>query len=282
MNCTEFEIAAEYAVETRTSLAAVALAHLSTCGECRRAWELQQQLDVVIGAWRSVQPGVGLADGVLAEIAGTVGSNGWDLWDECDQWDDGNEELSEVRDRRVPTWDERLRSSFSELQANSGNFNGATVRHGMSDDQSAPVTRPTTRSGALVIASAAACLVFAVLFASQFGVNDGNNLAGNRQGRTSDVVVADTALDVSSTLTEVFSDLKSEYREMASETTAMAKDMVDAIPHRLDVSSRPDSDKIELHPNSSDMARILEPIGSRVESAFGFLWNAIPSELPSG
>lgn len=247
MNCTEFEIAAQRAVETRNSLAQPAVEHLATCADCRQAWELQRWLNETIDVWRMVQPSMGLADAVLAELATSGGSDGSHSWDSDD----------------------------SHSAASTG-AQGRTV------SRSTSAAGRQNRSAAFAMVAVAACLVIAALFASQFGGNAGHELARTGRGQKAEVAQSDARLDVSRTLTEVFSDLKTEYREMANETTAIAREMVIAFPQRVDISALPQSSTTELLPDSSDMVRMLEPIGSRVESAFGFLWNAIPSELPSG
>jgi hypothetical protein len=280
MNCTEFEIAAESAVETRNPLIAAAIEHLSTCAECRHSWELQQQLNAVIEAWQTVQPSAGLADSVLAELAAPGGGVGRDSFKERDLKDaeekrDQGQELSGM-------WDERPCSSTS---ASIENRAGAINLAGPGTGPVYPATmgpNQKTRSAAFAIAAVAACMVVAALFATRFDVNGRDDLAEIPHPKTTEVAKTDVPLDLSSTLNEVFSDLKTEYHEMASETKAMAREMVIALPHRVDAVAVPDSENVELLPNSSDMVRMLEPIGSRVESAFGFLWNAIPSELPSG
>jgi len=251
MNCIEFEAAVEHAVETREPLAPTMLEHTSTCTDCRQFWEVQQQLDAVIVAWRSAKPPVELVGAVLVELAKPFGADSL---------------------RRIES-----RLEQDDLWANeviSGSRTNAI--------QAPSATTRKSQSGHLAMASVAACVAFAVVFATQFSGQDRHELARAPQTRMIDRNDVNAPVDVSSTLTAVFSDLRSEYREMASETTSVAREMVNAIPHRVPVSALPVRDEIDLRPNPSDVVRMWQPIGSRVESALGFLWQAIPSEVPSG
>lgn len=274
MNCTEFEIAAECAVESRSSLVPAAIEHISACTECRRSWELQQQLNAVINAWRTVQPSAGFADVVFAELTIPDGVRGQELSKEKalrdENWDFAD------------TWDERPRSPSSAFVENRTDAIALAGRDSGLDCRTTTSVDQKNRSGAFPIAAAAVCLAVAALFTTRFGRDSADELTNAPQQQTTSVAKTDVPPDLSSTLTEVFSDLKTEYHEMASETKAMAREMVISLPHRVDTQAAPDSENVELLPNSDDMVRMLEPIGSRVESAFGFLWNTIPSKLPAG
>ena len=95
-------------------------------------------------------------------------------------------------------------------------------------------------------------------------------------------ISANSPIDLPLTLTEVFSDLRSEYRDLASETTSVARDLVNGLPVRVEVPVRPQPDVVVFGPTANDVGRIWRPIGSRVESALSFLWQTVPSEVPSG
>lgn len=254
MNCIEFESAVERAVETRMPLPSALLEHAARCAECQKLWEQQRQLDEAITAWRSVMPRKSLADAVLAELALPVRLDNQDVLDDfaiCDE-----SEISLV-DLKPQSFAMPVRSATEAKQ----------------------------RSGLLALTSVAACMIVAVVFTSQYARRDldpARNLASERPKSQSDLKVVESNVDVSSTLTAVFSDLQSEYRGMADETTAVAREMVNAIPHPIAVSVLPDSDPISLHPNPDDLGRMWKPIGAGVESAFGFLWQTVPSQVPSG
>lgn len=283
MNCIEFELAAEHAIETRDPLSPAASEHLSACAVCRQSWELQQQLDVVIDAWRLVQPSASMTDAVLMELAspaGRVDNPTAGEWEE----DLGPLPLGTLPgEPEIPgTWDERLSAPSFGMRPAIGQVTGPISSRFTTPGQSTTANSQKVRSGTVAMIAVAACMVIAGMLMTRLGRVDVNELSRTRGIGSIEVAKSDPPLDLSGTLTEVFSDLKSEYREMADDTRSMARDMVSAIPYRVEVSAFPESDKIELLPDSSEMVRILQPIGSRVETAFGFLWNAIPKEIPPG
>lgn len=272
MNCTEFEVALERAVETREPLATTTLEHVANCAACREIWEAQQRLNAAIVAWKFAVPPTGLADAVLAKLA----------WE-----DDSHAESSSFWEGEALA--EPSSSWEGEAPAEPSSPLKATVQppvqrvsplHGSAG--ASPSRNREARSGLLVMATVAACLVVAVVFTAQFSRNPNHNLAQNIRFQPVNSIGSDLPVDVTGTLTTVMSDLQTEYREMANETTAMAWDMVSGIPHPVSVSTIPISDDIELLPKSDDMVRILQPIGNGVESALGFLWKAIPGEVPPG
>ncbi len=254
MNCIEFEAALEQAVERHEPLDPATLEHTNHCAGCRVVWEQHQRLDAAIVAWRFAAPPAGLVDSILAELAKPVASV--DLDDQeffVDVDVDANDEEL-VTDG---THSARRVSKFAPMNSVAGR----------------------SRSRGLAIASAAACLLVAVISLYQFSGKNGQEVVRRSPDRITRPMVADVAMDLPGTLTAVLSDLRTEYREMASETTSVAREIVKAIPRPVSVSVMPDTDEIQLHPNSNDMARIFSPIGSRVESAFGFLWQAVPTTL---
>ena len=253
MNCIEFEAAIEHAVEVRQRLPSVSLEHTASCADCQALLERHRQLDTAIVAWRASKPRPGLADAVLAELALPVRLGDRDAMEDLKNYND-----------------------FSSVEAV---FEPRSVSVQI-DSRAKRKARPAQ----LAMVSVAACLFAAVVFVTRYAGRNHQN--GHEMTRISPVQVREFAVvdqppDVSGTLTAVFSDLRSEYREMASETSAVAREMVNAIPHRVSVSALPDPDEIRLHSSSNEMGSIWKPIGNRVESALGFLWQAIPSEVPS-
>ena len=247
MNCTEFKTAVERAAEIREPLTPDALAHVSTCSECRSVLAIDQQLDAVIAAWRHAEPPTKLVDAVLAELSNP-------LWQ-----DDLQEinELSKIEDEELVTVGQSIEST----------------------------PRRRNRSRVLVIASLSVCLLIAVVSIGLYSGARSPHLGDLAQAThlgDSDPSLADSSMDVSETLVELLFDLQSEYREMATETTSAAREMVNAIPQRVSASMMPDPDEIDLLPSSSDVRRMWKPIGNRVGTAFSFLWQTVPSEVPSG
>lgn len=249
MNCTEFEAAIERSIENREPFAAALLRHAESCVGCRAILDQQQQLDLAISAWRTAQPSALLVDAVLAELAN-------------------------------PIWEE----DPEIVRLLAGRADGSIALEIPVERGSTPL-KPTTdrrsRTAGWAVVSAAACL-FVVASIVLNTANQSTDFARNSAQRTT-VVAAKPVVDVSGTLTAVLSDLQSEYQEMASETTSVARDVVKAIPAApVAVSVLSGSDDIGFLPDSSGVERIWQPIGSSVETAFGFLWQAVPSQSPSG
>ena len=141
--------------------------------------------------------------------------------------------------------------------------------------------RRAVRSSTAALFSVAVCLCIAILvFVQKPVIVDG--LARTNHSTTIETVTNDLPLSVSQTLTSVLSDLRSEYRELANETTSAARELVSSIPHSVSVSLTTDSIDTDPLPTSEDVARAWKPFGRGVEHALGFIWNAVPSEIPSG
>ena len=247
MNCIEFEAALERGIETREPLVSSAIEHAAVCSDCRIDWDIHRQLDAVIAVWRPVEPPLNLvdsdfADSVLAELTMPIVTNG--------------------------------------LLANMV-MNGHRATPVQSNSRTS-ASVPRGRSSGFAIASVAVCLFIAVISTTQHTRRNSLDLARADRARITVRASSQSSLDVSQTLTAVISDLRSEYREMAAETTLVARNLVNAIPHHIPVTIRSDPDEIQPRPRSSAVARIWLPIGNRVESALGFLWQAVPSEVPSG
>ena len=263
MNCIEFETALEFSVETRQPLETAALSHTLNCDNCRSELEIHRQLETAIDAWRSeigIQAVAGLTDQQLKALASTVHPATLPA-DLCDLV------LAELTMSPVMT---------GSSESNVGDHQKLTLRS-IPKESSLP-----RRSGVLAIASVAACLALAVIFATNQAGRNSDELV---QVAPSPVIVqpiASAPLDVSQTLTAVFSDIRSEYREMASETTSVARDLVNVFPQHVTVPFQANHDEVELRPTSGDVVRIWRPISSQVESALGFLWQAVPSEVPAG
>jgi hypothetical protein len=263
MNCIEFEGAMELSVETRQPLEPAALNHTLDCENCRSEWDIHRQLDTVIEVWRSevgLQAVSGLTDQQLKALASTVHPATLPA-DLCDLV------LAEFK---MPP----VRHRSSEL--NVGDHQQLAVCS-ISKESDSP-----RRSGLLAIASVAACLFLAVIFATNQPRRNSVELAQLAPPPVIEQPIASTPLDVSQTLTAVFSDIRSEYREMASETTSVARDLVNVFPQHVTVPFQASHNELELRPTSGDVVRIWRPISSQVESALGFLWQAVPSEVPAG
>ena len=145
--------------------------------------------------------------------------------------------------------------------------------------------RPTSRriqSGRLAIASVATCLVLALVIGSRQTGRNPADLAQVRLPQRADRISADEPLDVAETLTAVFSGLRSEYREMANDTTGVARELANALPQHVTIPAIPVRDEFERPRVAGNVARMWSPIGSRVENALGFLWQAVPGDVPSG
>ena len=173
--------------------------------------------------------------------------------------------------------DPALTSALSEPDAMTYHGLPRTAIHSKPKDSDSQ-----RRSGILAVASVAACLVLAVIFATNQAGRSSVDLARVSPTPPIEQPITFTPLDVSQTLTAVFSDIRSEYREMASETTAVARDLVNVFPQHVSVPFQASHDELELRPTSGDVVRIWRPISSQVESALGFLWQAVPSEVPAG
>ena len=265
MNCIEFEAALEHSVETRQPLESLALKHTLECENCRSEWEIHCQLDSAIGAWRSgggIQALSCLTDQQLKALATGIGPESLPtgLLDSV---------LAELIDPALTV-------TRSEPDGRTHHGLPRTALYSKSKDSDSQ-----RRSGVLAVASVAACLVLAVVFATNQAGRSSVDLARVSPPPAIEHPVT-TTLDVSQTLTAVFSDIRSEYREMASETTSVARDLANVFPQHVTVPFQASHDELELRPTSGDVVRIWRPISSRVESALGFLWQAVPSEVPAG
>jgi len=263
MNCIEFEAALELTVETRQPLDPTALKHTLECDNCRSEWEIHCQLDTAIVAWRSefgIQAVTGLTDQHLKALVSTVHPATLPT-DLCDLV------LAELTMSPV---------MLGSSESNIGDHHqlALSAKRKNSDLQ--------RRSGVLAVVSVAICLFLVVIFASKQADRNSTELAQISTPPVIEQSATPTPLDVSQTLTAVFSDIRSEYREMASETTSVARDLVNVFPQHVTVPFQASRDEVELHPTSGDVVRIWRPISSRVESALGFLWQAVPSEVPAG
>lgn len=247
MNCIEFETAAERVVETRQSPSSGMTEHLSSCAGCRQIWERQQQLDSAIAAWKIAQPRINLANAVLNELA----------------------RPASILDREL---------DFTDIPVHHASEPGSVVTRASLNTN---VPQVPSRSSPLPLLATAACLVIAILFAMSFSSNDRHELASRQNVVPATQVDAELPLDMSETLTAVISDLRSEYRDVATETTAIAREMVGGISPSVEMSPLA-TDAAELLRDSKDFVRMFSPIGDGVESALGFLWQALPSEIPAG
>ena len=263
MNCIEFEAALELSVETRQPLEPAALNHTLNCDNCRSEWEIYRQLDTAIDAWRSeigIQGLTSLTDQQLKALASTVHPATLPA-------DLGDLVLAELTMSPI-----MLGSSESNV-GDHQQFALCSKRKNFESQR---------RSGVLAIACVAACLFLAVIFATNQAGRNSGELVHISPSPVVEQPIASTLLDVSQTLTAVFSDIRSEYREMASVTTSVARDLVNVFPQPVTVPFQASHDEVELRPTSGDVVRIWRPISSQVESALGFLWQAVPSEVPAG
>ncbi len=266
MNCIEFEAALELSVETRQPLEPAAVKHTLNCDNCRSEWEIHRQLDTVIDAWRSeigIQVVAGLTDQQLKALASTVHPATLPAG-LCDLV------LAELTKPAL---------THGPAKPVAIGYQHSSPKALRSKPKNSDLPR---RSGALAIASVAACLFLAVIFATNQAGRDSRELVKVAPPTFVEQPIASVPLDVSQTLTAVFSDIRSEYREMASETTSVARDLVSVFPQHVSVPFQASHDEVELRPTSGDVVRIWRPISSQVESALGFLWQAVPSEVPAG
>lgn len=244
MNCVEFESAVEHAVEARAPLAEAAVAHAKVCSHCQQIWALNQQLDQIIGVWQQSSPPAGFVDSVIAKLTDPTYA-------------------SEPRD-------------LSDL--------GLDLRPQPIRTPQCPFpVRRSTRTQMVAVVSMASCLLVAVI-GLLYLTSESNPLAN--QLAKSDAfpieVTTDASYNVSDRLAGVISGIRSEYREIASGTTSAAREIVTSIPLRVAESVLPDAEDFEMIPDANDVKRILQPIGARVGSAFSFLLETVPSEIPAG
>ena len=133
-----------------------------------------------------------------------------------------------------------------------------------------------------VLVATVVCLLIVIVHLKDFSGNHSNQLAQRSPTTVRETDVSNPQLDVSETLSEVFSDLRSEYREIASETRSAAMDLVNRLPGQMDIFIPAERDDVVVPSTTNDVSRFWAPIGSRVETALGFLWQAVPAEIPSG
>ena len=139
---------------------------------------------------------------------------------------------------------------------------------------------PRFRHGFSVLVASFTCVMIAVMFLSRI---EKQELASReRTSPTTDSLLAQAPLDVSQTLSEVLLDLRTEYHELATETKSAAMEFVNGLPRQIEIPQSPAPEEFSLGSTSSDVSRIWRPIGSRVETALGFLWQSVPSDIPSG
>jgi len=90
-------------------------------------------------------------------------------------------------------------------------------------------------------------------------------------------------LDVSSTITEVMSDLRNSYDDMTGDVTSTPRVAATHVTSAQTVNSSQSESNDDVMPASSgNGTAVWRPISSRVKVAMGFLWLAVPGEVPSG
>jgi hypothetical protein len=255
MNCNEFEIAVENAIEGRTGLDPLALQHAGYCQTCRDEWERQQTLDVAIRAWKSVQPSADLTAAVLSELERTSDT---DL--DCLKPITGSEEadLRKLLNAPLPI-------------------------------QPLPAAKPAkqpARGAHWVLLSLVSCLVVAILFAQQFSRKDAgqnrDDMANVDRDQGTEIADASLSRDYSETVSEVISEMKVELNGIATETSAVVDAIADAMSTRAPAGQATTENDTDGFPKSGEAARVWQPIGSRVKTALGFLLLALPGERPKG
>lgn len=300
MNCTEFKTAVEWTLDTHGTLTAMAREHLSTCHSCRAHWDIQQQLDEAISVWQNGSGIDALTDLSAEHVTALV---------ETLRGTAPAISLSEavLKELMVPDPAER------DWRPHSARVTLAQVVPAKDSQTRAP--RHThaargSRAGGIALVAAASCLLFAIMIVRQTPSTDvRHSLAVAAPTLTSPAATVTplrsrpeaglevAAPDVSETLTAVFSDFQSGYREMATETTLAARDLVNSIPVKsvplkpLPLRSNPveetnsaslNSGEVDIILPSVDPTRIWRPISTKVETALGFLWTTVPSEVPAG
>ena len=245
MNCIEFETAIERAVELREALAVAAVEHATTCSTCRQNWEIQQQLDAAIAAWRLANPSSRLVASVLDELS---------------------------RSREVDDAD--FQGVFTDAE-DSESVVSTSV-------DAIPVVvgrrpRRATRSGRFALATLVAC-VFVVIgsmtyFSGTKTEQQLDDMVDAARNRRVEMAAIDIPRNVSNTITDVLTELRSEYDDIASDTTSVARHVVNAIPSRVATSVKSVADA-----GPGKITRVWRPIGNQVKVAMGFLWQAVPSE----
>ena len=285
MNCTEFKAVFERSLETRGTLDAMAREHVASCSSCRAQWDVQRQLNATIEAWQAeagidalstlspkyVRPLMETLrrDAAPLKLAGSV-----------------LKELNISRHARTEhAGPEPAEIVSAEVKWRKDSTNVAEIQPGRPESPQPLVAAPP-RAGGIAVLVAAACLLFAVMFTSQ---------PSHRPMPPSPEVATvppqqltePDGVDVSETLTAVLSDLQSEYQEMATETSSAASDLAKVIPVGSNplshyVPEHPYPEDFKIRPTSVDAARIWRPISTKVETALGFLWNTVPSQVPAG
>ena len=114
------------------------------------------------------------------------------------------------------------------------------------------------------------------------------NTADDHAPKTEQHQTVVSEVQVSESVVAVLADLKAEYQELANETTATARDFAAVMPQSvawpvavLPVrDARPADDAANPVPQpSADLGR---SIGDQIGQAIGFLWESVPSRVPSG
>ena len=285
MNCTEFKAVFERSLETRGTLDAMAREHVASCSSCLAHWDVQRQLDATIEAWQAeagidalstlspkyVRPLMETLrrDAAPLKLAGSV-----------------LKELNisgHARTEHAGTEPAEIVSV--EFSWGKDSTNVAEIQPARSVSPQ-PLVAATPRADGIAVLVAAACLLFAVMITSQ--------PSNRRLSPIPKVTVVPpqqltepVGVDVSETLTAVLSDLQAEYQEMATETSSAASDLAKVIPIGANplshyVPEQPYPEDFKIRPTSVDAARIWRPISTKVETALGFLWNTVPSQVPAG
>ncbi len=256
MNCSEFEAALDELVESRGHHQSdSAVAHRQSCPSCESLWHDHCLLESAIFVWRPVEVPASLSDQVLRSLA----------------------DPSSPLPGELPTV--TLRSHLVEpaglLPRQSHRKNwvvAATVvcvamtcwmatRRMDSLRENGPAVARTTQNGS-------------------------RPSTGERQSVGAGVEVSEVG--VSESVVAVLADLNAEYQELARETTATARDIAAVMPQSVawPQTVLPVREELLVNDGTDSApqpgAELGRSIGDQIGQAIGFLWETVPSRVPSG
>ncbi len=256
MNCSKFEVVLNEQIDSRRSpLSEEAVTHRKSCPACESLWRDHCLLESAISAWRPVDVPASLSDRVLRSLTGPS----------------------------APLTDEM-----------------PTVLLESRSLEPAVLSRRQSRRTNWVVAATLACVAMTCWMATRRIDplrEDGATVALTTPNARRSVTGGQPSLGkraevsevgVSDSVVAVLADLKAEYQELANETTATARDFAAVMPQsvawpravlpvREEISEDHGTDAVPQP--GADLSR---SIGDQIGQAIGFLWDTVPSRVPSG
>lgn len=256
MNCSKFEVVLNEQIDSRRSpLSEEAVTHRKSCPACESLWRDHCLLESAISAWRPVDVPASLSDRVLRSLTGPS----------------------------APLTDEM-----------------PTVLLESRSLEPAVLSRRQSRRTNWVVAATLACVAMTCWMATRRIDplrEDGTAVARTTPNARRSVTGGQPSLGkgaevsevgVSDSVVAVLADLKAEYQELANETTATARDFAAVMPQsvawpravlpvREEISEDHGTDAVP-----QPGAELSRSIGDQIGQAIGFLWDTVPSRVPSG